>query len=261
MLLFKSILKFKKASGLSDKRGAKRYSIGPKFPLKGKVTLMGHDGEGHPLPAGHATSMDWGGQLSNLSGTGASIKLHPAAIATKGEDCRLKLELDDKLFEIAGVIVHFWTNQQFATCGIALKFPNFHSQKAYLQLLEPMVLGSTLETVERVKQDTEGLIKEQYAGDDETVFTVWRNENGKAIEHFELLMHDYFVRGSAQTPGLQLGYREGAKVGNKVSSPALPIHLSAGQAAEVRQLFEWVVHNFSKSVPADVRSFLERFSS
>ena len=61
MLLFKSILKFKKAGGLSDKRGAKRYSIGPKFPVKGKATLTGHDGEGHPLPTSHASSMDWGG--------------------------------------------------------------------------------------------------------------------------------------------------------------------------------------------------------
>ncbi len=261
VLLFKSILKFKKEGGLSDKRGAKRYPIGPKFPLKAKVTLLGHDGEGRPLPPGHASSMDWGGQLSNLSGTGASIKLHPAAVANKGEDCRLKLELDDKLFEIDGVIVQFWSNQQFATCGIMLKFPNFQSQKAYLQLLEPLAIGCGLEAVERVKQDTKGLIKEQYLGEDETVFSVWRSEDSKAIEHFEMLMLDYCVRGSAQTPGLQIGYRDGAKVGRKVANPAMPINLGAGQMAEVRQLFEWVVHNFSKAVPADVRAFVERFFS
>ncbi len=261
VLLFKSILKFKKEGGLSDKRGAKRYPIGPKFPLKAKVTLMGHDGEGNPLPPEHASSMDWGGQLGNLSGTGASIKLHPAAVATKGEDCRLKLELDDKLFEIDGGIIHFWSTQQFATCGIALKFPNFQAQKAYLQLLEPMAIGCALEAAERVKQDTEGLVKEQYLGDDETVFSVWRSEDGKTIEHFEMLMLDYCVRGSAQTPGLQISYRDGAKVGKKVSHQATPISLSAGQVAEIRQLFEWVVLNFSKSVPADVRAFVERFFS
>ena len=259
VLLFKSILKFKKEGGLGDKRGARRYPIGPKFPLKAKVTLIGHDGEGHALPPDHTSSMDWGGQLHNLSGTGASIKLHPAAMAVKGEGCRLKLELDDKLFEIDGVIVQFLANQQFATCGIMLKFPNFHSQKAYLQLLEPMAIGSALEPVERVKQDTEGLVKEQYVGDDETVFSVWRSEDGKTIEHFEMLMHDYYIRGSAQTPGLQIGYRDGAKVGKKVSHPATPLNLSAGQAAEVRQLFEWAVLNFSKAVPADARSFLQRF--
>ena len=78
MLLFKRILAFQKSEGgLLDKRGAKRYPVGTKYPLKAKITLVARDGEGHPLPPSKSVPMDWGGQLVNLSEAGANIRLHP----------------------------------------------------------------------------------------------------------------------------------------------------------------------------------------
>lgn len=53
-------------------------------------------------------------------------------------------------------------------------------------------------------QDVAGLKKEQYAGEDETRLSIWRDESGKAIDYFELLACGYCLRGSAQTPGLQI---------------------------------------------------------
>ena len=66
MLLFKKILNFKAAGGLGDKRGATRYPVGAKFPLKAKVTLVGRDGNGNILKADDRRAMDWGGQLVNM---------------------------------------------------------------------------------------------------------------------------------------------------------------------------------------------------
>jgi hypothetical protein len=256
VLLFKKILNFKKEGGLGDKRGATRYPVGLKYPLKAKVTLVGRDGEGHILKADDNRAMDWGGQLVNMSSGGVSMRLHPAAMGDRGENCRLKLELDHKLFEIDATVAHFWSGPQYATCGVALKFPDSHTQKAFRQLVEPVALGSVLESVDpkSVEQDAPGLKKEQYTGVEEVMLTVWRDESGKVIEHFELLVHDYYLRGSAQAPGLQIGFHDGAKTGGKGAMPP-------AQQNEVRQLFQLIVPNIPKAVPSDVRAFLERFAS
>ena len=248
MLLFKKILNFKKEGGLSDKRGATRYPAGAKFPLKAKVTLIGRDGEGHVLKSNDARAMDWGGQIVNMSTTGISLRLHPAAMGASGENCRLKLELDHMLFEIEGAIAHFWSGPQYATVGIAAKFPDAHTQKAFRQLLEPVAIGAGLSPVTGVKQDVEGLMKEQYSGEDETLLSIWRDPTGKVIQYFELVTHGYYIRGSAQAPGLQIGTQADPTI--KPTSP---------QIAELRQFFRLIVPNIAKTVPADARFFLERF--
>jgi hypothetical protein len=260
VLFFKRILNFKEGALAGDKRGSHRYAVGPAFPIKAKLNLAGRDGEGNLLSANSRNSMDWGGQLVDVSGTGASIRLHPAAVAERGENCCLKLEFDHKLFELAATVAHFRVGKQFATCGVLLKFPDFHTQKAFLQLLEPVALGAGLEAVppRKVKQDAAGLEKEQYADEEETQLTIWRDAGSKAVAHFELLMRDYCVRGSAQSPGLAVTYRDGVKVGRRVSTPSVPIGLTPAQEAEVRLLFQWTVPNLAKAVPADVRAFLLR---
>lgn len=250
MLLFKKILNFKGPGGVGDKRGATRYPVGVKFPLKAKVTLVGRDGEGNILPADHSRAMDWGGQLVNMSSGGVSLRLHPAAMADRGENCRLKLELDHRLFEIDGTIAHVRATAQCVTLGVALVFPDSHTQKAFRQLVEPVAVGAGLEPVDKVKQDVEGLLKEQYASDEETVLSIWRNASGDTIEHFELLTHGFYIRGSAQSPTLQIGAVAGTKAG-----------LTPAQTNEVRELFKLIVPNVAKSVPAEVRAFLERFAA
>lgn len=247
-MLFKKILNFKNVVGASDKRGTTRYPVGGKYPLKAKVTLVGRDGEGNVLTADDSRAMDWGGQLVNMSSGGVSLRLHPAAMGERGENCRLKLELDHRIFEIDGTVAHFWSGPQHATIGIALSFPDSQTQKAFRQLVEPVAVGAGLEAVDKVKQDVEGLVKEQYAGADEAVLSVWRNASGQVVEHFELLTHGFYIRGSAANPALQIGAMNGAK-------------LTGVQTAEVRELYKLIVPNVPKGVPADVRAFLERFTA
>jgi hypothetical protein len=263
MLLFKKILDFQKTDGgLLDKRGAKRYPVGAKFQLKAKVALSAHDGEGNVLPANKAAPMDWGGQLANLSHTGLSIRLHPAAVAGVGEACTLKLELDHLLFETDGTIAQFRVSPQFVTCGLALKFPDSYTRKAYLQFMEPVVIGSTLEplSASKVKQDLPGLQKEQYEGESESVLSVWRDTSGKTPKLFEFLLHDYCIRGNTELPGLKITYRDGAKTARRASRPAFPVSLPPSLKSEVEQLFQLVVPNLSKAVPSEVRKFLELFA-
>ncbi len=258
-MLFKKILNFKGPGGLADKRGATRYPVGLKYPLKAKVTLVGRDGEGNLLKSDDARAMDWGGQIVNMSSSGISMRLHPAAMGERGENCLLKLELDHRLYEIPATIAHFVATSQYATLGIALKFPDSHTQKAFRQLVEPVAIGSGLQPVDvkKVEQDAPGLHKEQYAGEDETILTIWRDAaNPKSIQHFELITHEYYIRGSAAAPGLQAGYQ----AGGRDSRPALPRNLTPTQLTEVKQLFQLIVPNLPKAVPADVRGFLERFT-
>jgi hypothetical protein len=263
MLLFKKILDFRKsAADAADKRGNRRYPVGSKFPIKTKLSLPGRDGEGNLLRDGHNNLADWGGQLADISSNGARIRLHPAAVARAGDMCNLKLEFDNMLFEIECSLAHFRTTAQHATCGVILRFGDAYSRKAYLQLMEPIVIGSSLEPLPtKVTQDLPGLVKQHFQGESETELKVWRDEDGRNPRHFELLVHDYHVRGSTEFAGLQIGYRDGAKVGKRVSRPSLPIPMSADHQDEVRRLFQFIVQNLGKGVPADVRKFLELFAA
>jgi len=264
MLLFKKILDFQKTDGgLLDKREAKRYTVGAKYPLKAKINLPARDGEGNALPPGKGAPMDWGCQLANLSTSGVSIRLHPAAIAASGDVCEFKLELDNRLFETPATVAYFRTVPQYVTCGVVLNFPDHYTRKAYLQMMEPVVIGSTLAPVAsgKVKQDLPGLLKEQYEGESETVLSVWRDASGKNPKLFEILLHDYCLRGNTELPGLKITYRDGAKPGKKVSRPGFPVALPSSLKNEVRQLFQLLVPNLAKPVPAEVRRFLELFAT
>lgn len=263
MLLFKRILPFQKSEGgLPDKRGDKRYAVGAKYALKARITLVARDGDGHPLPPEKSVPMDWGGQLVNLSETGANIRVHPAAIAARDEACTLKLELDHMLFETAGTVASYRTGSQYVTCGISLNFPDAYTRKAYQQLMAPIVIATTLEeSTDRVKQDVPGLIKQEYHGQGESMLSTWGEGSGRSLKFFEFLLHDYCVRGSTELPGLKIGYRHGVKIRNRISTPAVPVPLSPEHQAEVAKLFRYVVQNLTKSLPSETRKFLEIFAA
>jgi hypothetical protein len=259
VLLFKRILDFQKTEGgVLDKRGAKRYPVGAKFPIKAKITLTARDGEGNAKPG---ASIDWGGQLGNLSGSGVSIRLHPAAVANSGEACALKLELDNKIFELETTVAHFRVGPQYVACGLAINFPDSYTRKAYLQLMEPVVIGSTLAPATgKVKQDLPGLIKEQYQGESDSLLSVWRDSSGKTAKLFELVAHDYCIRGTTETPGLKITSLGGSNAGKRASRPVTTVPITDDHQAEVRQLFQFIVQNLGKGVPSELKRFLELFA-
>jgi hypothetical protein len=261
VLLFKRILDFKKVeSGFSDKRGAKRYPVGAKSMLKAKLTLPARDSDGSALPPEKYPPMDWGGQLVNLSNSGASIRIHPAAIANVGDACCLNIELDNMLFELGATVAHFRITSQYVACGITLNFPDQVSRRAYLQLMEPVVIGATLEPGSRAKQDIPGLIKEQYTGESDAILSLWRDGSGNP-KLFELQIHDFYLRGNTEFPGLKIGYRDGSKLAKINARTGQPQPMAPSHQEEVKKLYQLIVQNLAKTVPVEVRKFLELFST
>ena len=257
MLFFKRILNFKKETvEESDQRKTLRHAVGSAFPFKAVLTLIGHDDEGNPLPAG-GKGQDWTGRLTNLSATGASIQLHSAAAGIRGEPCRFKLSLDKYRLEIPGTIAHFRPHPQYMLCGFSFNFPDFVTQKAYLQLLEPVSIGATLAPLDPklVRQDTAGLYKEQFRGIATTLLNVWREAPGGELYSFDFRMKDYGVRWSkGMTEVEAYGMVRPATPSRQTATPF--IHLTETQREEVHWLFCLAVPNLAKAVPSDVRKFL-----
>jgi hypothetical protein len=246
VLLFKRILDFKKQGEEIEKRGDTRYPTGFRSLLKTKLTLPARDDEGLLLPPSKQAPMDWGGQLVDVSNHGARIRIHPAALAVPGDKCCLKIELDHMIFELDATVAHFRINPQHANCGLILNFADAHARKAYLQLIEPVVIGSTFDVVTgKVPQDIPGYIRQDLKGESGAVLRTWRDEAERNPKHFELLIHDYSVRGSTDAPALQIGYRDAAK------------SMSGGHQEEVRRFFQLIIQNLGKGVPSDIRKFLE----
>jgi hypothetical protein len=257
VLLFKKILNFsKEAVSSSDKRKAERYAVGQSFPFKSVVTLIGHDGEGNPIP--HTDKgQDWAGRLVNISANGASMQIHNAAIAVRDEPCVFKLSLDGYLIEVPGTIAFFRFYTQYALCGFSLNFSDFEIQKAYLQILEPVSLGASLAEIDpsQIKQDIEGLTKSQFAGDKASRLTVWR-DGGGAIHSFDFRMNDYTVRWAHGMHEIQTAAVESKAAGKKGIRTVTG--LTPAQQEEVHWLFCLAVPNLSKAVPLDVRKFLSQ---
>ncbi|MDI1320085.1 MAG: hypothetical protein PSW75_07825 [bacterium] len=254
MLLFKKILNFsKEAVAAGDKRQAERYAVGQSFPFKSVMTLVGHDGDGNPIPNSDK-SQDWAGRLANIAATGASMQMHSAAVAIRGEPCRFKLSLDSYLIEIPSTVAFFRFYPQYALCGFSFNFPDFEVQKSYLQILEPVSLGASLAVVDpkTIKQDIEGLTKEQYAGDKASRLTVWRDADG-GINSFDFRMNDYSVRWAHGMTEVQTAAVEIKASGKKGLSGLTPT-----QREEVHWLFCLAVPNIAKAVPLDVRKFLSQ---
>ncbi len=241
--MFKRILDFKEAAlaRLRDKRKGVRYAVGPGFPLKGTVSLKGNA----------ATSCNWSGQFANLSHTGASLLLPPAAITTRGEKTTLHLSIgqppNQHTLEIPGVVAHFRVLATHSVCGLTLDFPDFAAHKRFAQLLEAVRIGASLKPTKATSsRRSAGPVVEQYQADSSTRLTVWRRGEDQRIERFEWVLGEHTVRGDGSG---QLAIDAGE------SSKAPP-----GKAVteEVERLYQWLLPNLGKHVPADVREFLRQ---
>ncbi|HVU18160.1 MAG TPA: PilZ domain-containing protein [Candidatus Didemnitutus sp.] len=245
---FQRILNTPELAGQKEHRRNKRFAVGQTFPVKAVITLAGRDGEGVKIRSDDAAGQDWGGWMVNLSGNGANLQLHPAAVADRGDVCTLRLSFAQSTLSIRARIAHFRPGTKFTSCGVSLEFPDADTQSAYLQVLEPVILGSSFKPVDssRIKQDTPDLVKEQYGGDSGTRLTVWRAPSEAAIAGFELLLGSHSITGTPESLELDIQPIDGADA-------------TAAAREEVIRLFKWITPNLPKSVPSDVRKFLARY--
>jgi hypothetical protein len=250
--LFKRILSFKETASSGEQRKSTRYAVGPDFPLKTVVNLFGRDGSGKLLQSPDGTGRDWAGKMLNLSTTGASMRLPNSAMAMRGEFCRLKFSIGDSVLEIPANVAHFKVLNTHCVVGLTLNFPDQETQAAYMQLLQPVAVGASLEAVDpkKVKQDTPGFHKDEFKGDNARL-DIWRAgaANG-TMQGFDFRMANYGVRW---TDGMAELDTYGVVQGSDD-----PVEISEAQQVEVRWLFCLAVPNLSKAVPPDVREFFGR---
>lgn len=264
--LFKHILDFKRNAfaRLRDKRKAKRYFVGPAFPLKAVINLQDVDSFGRrdQAPPAPGSGRNWGGSLFNMSNVGLSLQLPPAAVARRGEETFVTLTLDGHELRLPCVIAHFRVQAATAYCGVALQAEQLTDaqRKAYLQLLEAVVVGSTLAPVAGAAAPSPaGLRAERYKAARRAVLTAWRRiENGE-LAGFELLLDDHCLRGEGGRPALEIYSKEGE--GEKTAWSAPGFAVSAGiENDELRKLFRWIALNLSRPVPTDLREMMRFFA-
>ncbi len=257
MLFFKRILNFRRdaLAKLRDKRKSKRYPVGPAFPLKATVNLVGRDTLGRTGGATRGTGCDWSGRLANVSSNGVLVQLPPAATTVREEQSELKLSLETHLLLIPCTVAHFRSNNSHSLCGLALQFGDFTVQKAFLQLVEAVSMGASFTSVEPtgLMRNPSGLAGEQYCADNKAMLTAWRRSKTGELDSFELVVGEHCVRGEAAAATLEVYARQKGNSQDKVL-------LSAVVDDEVRRLFRWVLPNLSKAVPADLRKLMERLA-
>lgn len=261
--LFKYLLNFKGGAFLKrDKRRAPRYPVGDIFPVKGIVSLCVQEGKASRPPKDKEVWQNWSGRLINLSSSGASIQLAASALGKRGDICRFKLTLDGKQIEMEGLIAYFRTFTQYSLCGLSFTFPDEATQKTYMQLLEMVMIGASIEPAAKglFGKDSAGMAKEVYQGKNKTRLSVWRNATTGSVSHFEFRIHEHYIRGNAMTFKLEVDTVEGVNGLAPATSAAPAPKLAAAEVAEVRQMFRWVVPNLPKNVPGHVKKFLEMFT-
>jgi hypothetical protein len=251
VLLFRRIFNFEKAkvAQMTENRRNTRYTPGAGFPLQAYL---------------HLARYEWkAGQVQNLSGMGIGLLLERETKTAAGQDLKVKLVLGGQELVLECRLVHVEPRPSGVFFGLDLIFDNFEKQKAYLQFLQPVALGQSLQPVaaERVVQNEPQFIKQVFRGEGDCVLTVWLAKTmGTPLHSFEFQMDEYFCHADVQSGVLEAYLREKSDSHKgKLSNPVFD--QTGGLRDEIRQLFRWILPNLSPAVPADVRAFLQRFTA
>ena len=246
VLFFKKIFKFKEEEvaqmvAAKDNRLNLRYAPGSSFPLHAYLSLVRYEWK----PS----------KVINISGTGLNLLTAREARWTAGQDLKLKLVLGKYELVLEGRLAHAAVREKGLHCGVALKFADFKEQQSYLQLMQPIFIGRSLEAVpgSDVAQDQPQFIKQVWRGTERSELNVWLAKTfGTPFHRFEFQVHEYFCGADVVSSELEIGLRPAANQPVSAPTPAL--------REEIRQLFRWIPHNLSAAVPDDVRAFMQRFT-
>jgi hypothetical protein len=251
MLLFRRIFNFEKAKveQMTEQRLNNRHTPGGGFPLQAWLVVDGRE---------HAA------KVQNISGNGLGLLIiDPAVKPAQDQPARVRLSLGGHQQVLDVRIAQVRPETRGTYYGVGFKFGDFLEQKAYLQLLQPVAIGQSLQAIppERVVQNEPQFIKQVFHGEEQSMLTVWLDKSfGTPLHSFEFQMQDYFCRADAKAGVLEAYVRETADSHKgKLSNPVFDT--SAGLHDEIRQLFRWILPNLSRDVPDDVRAFLQRFAA
>ena len=245
VLFFKKIFKFNKEEvaqmeAAKDNRLNVRYTPGSSFPLHAYL---------------HLARYEWKpSKILNVSGNGLSLLAARESKAVDGQDVKVKLVLGKYELVLEGRLAHSALREKGRHCGVGLKFADFKEQQAYLQLMQPIFIGRSLEAVpgSDVTQDQPEFIKQAWSGSENSALTVSLAKTfGTPFHRFEFQVHEYFCGADVVSSELEIGLRKAANQPVSTPTPAL--------REDIRQLFRWIPHNLSTAVPDDVRAFMQRF--
>ena len=243
MLLFSRILNIKKSQARQmERRLERRYPPGRLFPLFATIDVAGE-----PRAA----------KVLDLSAHGAGLQVSGPAYAA-GLAAQLHLQLDETWMEFPCRIAHVKVLPKGCRLGLTAQFKDFATQKAYLQLLQPVALGSSMRPIapEETRQDEPDMLKAVFTGLPGSELSVWRQGNHLGdLVSFVWQMDEYVIRGDSTVGVLQISPRRQLPR----PSAAAPKKLPAAVHDEVRLLYNWTMFNLPKEVPGDIRSFLQGF--
>lgn len=248
MPIFTRILDFKNVflTRLRNKRRHPRHRVGAGFALKASLNLSG-SGKVNPDKAPvRGSGVNWGGAVGDISASGLSIILSPAATTARGEASVLRLTVEKHEIVIPCTVAHFRVSNSHALCGVHLEFDDFKPQKSYLQVVEAVKLGSSFEPTGPGRKQA-GFVSRSWHSVQKAHLSEWRTTDTLTLDHFELSFGEHKVLGWKARPGLEVQHR---KDGEKSVAPAVE--------AEVRQMYRWIVGNLPKNVPADLRALMSR---
>lgn len=250
MPLFRRIFKFEPARiAQMEQRLNNRYTPGAAFPLQAWLVTGGRD---------------WPARVRDISGNGLCLLVDAAARPEAGLPVKVRLAVHDHRQELSARIVQVRAESGGRLlCGLGLVFDDFPARQAYLQLLQPVAIGQSLQPVpvERVAQNEPQFIKNVFRGEEGSVLRIWLARTpGTPLHSFEFEMQDYYCRADAASGRLEV-YTLEADDSHKGRFHH-PVRDSSGELeAEIRQLFRWILPNLAATVPDDVRAFLQRFAA
>jgi len=248
VLLFSRILDFEENQIKEvERRREQRYVPGRPFPLQATIEV-----DDEPRNA----------RIMDLSPGGAGLQVSGPTYA-RGSLAKLHLMIEDYWMEFACTIAHVRTLPSGCRLGLTAGFANFAEKKAYLQLLQPIAVGSMLRlsSPDEVRQVDPGLYKYVYSGRPGTELAVWHQGEAKGPLHsFHWQMDDYLVQGTRPGRELQI-YSRKYMIGQSTAKGIPPTYrkLPNGMREEIRLLFRWTMMNLPKDVPAEIRTFLQGF--
>ncbi len=247
MLLFSRILGFEENHIREiERRREQRYVPGKAFPLQATI-----DVDGEPRSA----------KIMDLSPGGAGLRVAGPAYA-RGGLAKLHLMIEDSWVEFACTIAHVRTLPSGCRLGLTAGFASFDEKKSYLQLLQPIAIGSVFRVTppDEVRQMDPGMHKLVFTGRPGTELNVWRQTDDAGPFHsLHWQMDDYIVQATAGAE-MQV-YSRKYMIATAKAKPGGPTYrkLPNDVQDEITRFFRWTMLNLPKEMPADVRTFVQGF--
>ena len=232
----------------AERRLKNRYAVGPSFPLSVALT------------SANGTSR---GRIANISAGGLGVVVDQKPEVDPANPAQVAFILEGFEIKAAANLRYVRPADHGFHCGLTLGFSQPENRTAYLQLLVPIAIGSTLAKVEGAGSNPQvepEFDRITFTGESDSKLTVWCRRDGTATaETFEFQVEEYFVRGRAVDRGLSVFSLVDDDRPHRAKDTAPLFQTGSRVETEIRQLFRWSALNMQQNVPDRLRGFLRTF--